>query len=176
LAQAFIRWPTVLTDFTGQFKGAGRNMAFAVKQAVSDSGKKKSTGFIKNGANKYLLYLSLALTDFLDTCSFTLQIAQVVELGATYPANHHYFNLVYARPMQGEDSFNTHTVGHFTYGEGRTDTIVVTLDANALKNLDALFVTLGDLNVHTQCIPRLELRDIFSHIFHADVINNVHRF
>jgi hypothetical protein len=78
--------------------------------------------------------------------------------------------------MQWEDSLNTHAVRHFSHGEGRTNTIVVTLDADTLKNLNALFVTFCDLNMHTQCIPRLELRDIFSHIFHADVINNVHRF
>src|SRR5210317_777536 len=164
-------WPTVLTDFYRQFKGAGRRPH---NQPVF--GRQKESPGLKNRGSQISLSCSLALTDFLDTCSFTLQIAQVVELGATHTANHHHFNPVNARSVQREDSLNTHAVGHFAYGEGRTDTIVVTLDADTLKNLDALFVTFSDLNMHTQCIPRLELRDIFSHIFHADVINNVHRF
>jgi hypothetical protein len=87
--------------------------------------QKESPGF-KNRGLQIFLYCSLALTDFLDTCSFTLQIAQVVELGTTDPTNHHHINLVNARSMQWEDSLNTHAVRHFSHGEGRTNTIVVT--------------------------------------------------
>jgi hypothetical protein len=78
--------------------------------------------------------------------------------------------------VQGKDSFDTHAVGYFAHREGRTDTIVMPLDADALKDLDALLVTLGDLHMHTQRIPTFERGDIFPHIFHADVIDRVHRF
>lgn len=118
----------------------------------------------------------LALTHFLDPRSLALQVAQVVKLGAANPADHHHLDLVEDRSVQGENPLNTHAIGDFAYGKGRTDTVVTTLDADALKDLDTLFVTLGDLDVDTQCIPRLELGDVFPHIFHADVIDNVHRF
>jgi hypothetical protein len=63
--------------------------------------------------------------------------------------------------VKGKNPLYANPVRDIAHGEGGTCPIVHPLDADALINLDALFVALDNFDVHPQGVPRLENRDVF---------------
>ena len=111
-----------------------------------------------------------------DTGCFTLQVAQVVKLGAPHIAAHDDFNLVNTRRVEREDTLNTEAVRNFADSKAGTEATVEAFDANPLIDLDTLLVAFNNLNVNAKRIAAFEDRDILAHLFHFETFDSVHGF
>jgi hypothetical protein len=78
--------------------------------------------------------------------------------------------------MQREDALNAHAAGNLPHRESGAEAVVHPLDADALENLDALFIPFNDPDMHLQVIPGLEYGNVLFDVFHFQTINDVHIF
>jgi hypothetical protein len=116
------------------------------------------------------------VTFFADTGRFTLQVAQIVELGAPDIAAHDDFNLVDTRRVEREDSLDAVAVRNLANRKAGTEPAIEAFDADPLIDLDTLFVAFNNLNVNAKSIAALEDRDILAHLFHFEPFDSVHDF
>src|SRR6266850_1429063 len=97
---------------------------------------------------------------FFDPGSLATEIPYVIQLGAADASGADHFNLVDHFRVKRKDSFHAVPEGNLANGESRPGTTVLLRNADALKNLDALFVAFLDFDVNLDGIARLESRNV----------------
>ena len=94
---------------------------------------------------------------FSDASLLTGQVAQVVQLGATYLTYLVHGNAVDVGAFDGEDTLNANGSRHLADSEATLVTVAANLDANATIELDALLVALDDFVSYGNRVTSLEL-------------------
>jgi hypothetical protein len=93
----------------------------------------------------------------LDTRSFALQLAQVVETRTPHTATLRHFDLLDSARMQRENALNADPVGNLAYSERCQGRAATTIDHNALEDLDALFLAFFDEGMHPDTVAGTEI-------------------
>ena len=76
--------------------------------------------------------------------SLTPETPEIVELGPADPTPANHVHTLYGRCVEGEDSLDTDSGRDLPNREGLTDATTTPTDADPLKGLDPLFLTLTD--------------------------------
>ena len=91
---------------------------------------------------------------FLDTCSLTAEVTQVVKLCAADASATNNVDMINNCRVQREDAFDADAEADLADGDRLTGSAVLAGDADALKDLEAFLVAFLDADVHLEGVAR----------------------
>jgi len=96
----------------------------------------------------------------LDLGLLAAEVSQVVELRATHVATGDDLDVVDHRAVHRERALDAHLEADLADGEGLAHTVAGAADDDALEDLDAGAVALGDVDVHLDGVAGAEVGDV----------------
>jgi len=106
---------------------------------------------------RLVLLLSYAAL-FSDASLLASEIAQVVQLSATYLTNLVHLDAVNVGAVDGEDTFHTYSARHLADSEALVLSVTANLDADTTVELDTLLVTFDNFVCNGYGVASLERR------------------
>ena len=101
-------------------------------------------------------------TLLLDAGSLTCELAQVVQLSATYLTDLVDLDAIDVRRLDREDTLDTYSARHLANGEALLVTMTTNLDDDATIELDTLLGTLDNFVSDSNGVTSLELWELFA--------------
>ena len=114
----------------------------------------------------------LADAAFADTCCLAASITKVVETGAPYTSSCDQLYFLNSRVVQGKRFLDADTVRNLAYRIGCIHGTALSLDNNALENLNPFLAALNDADMDTYRISRPEFGVVHSHLLLINFIND----
>ena len=116
----------------------------------------------------------LVVNLFLNLCTLTNALTDVVELSAANLTGSDEFNLDNVGRMERERLFNAATICNTSYGEGLRDTTAVLCNNGTLEDLDSLPCALFDTVVNLNGATDLDYRGILLNLLIYKSLNLIH--
>ena len=95
-----------------------------------------------------------------DLCLLTAEVAQVVQLGATYVTAADDLDVVDDRRVNRELTLDSNLERDLTNGEGFADSVARAADNDALEDLDTAAATFDDVDVNLDVVADTEIGDV----------------
>src|SRR5690606_19390190 len=111
-----------------------------------------------------------ALRLLADTSGLAAQGSQVVQLGATDAAAAYHRDGLDGRRVHREDALDADPCRDLAHGERLAGTAALPRDAHTLERLKPLLVAFAHANVHTERIPRREVRHVRAKLLLLDFL------
>jgi hypothetical protein len=105
---------------------------------------------------------------FLNACSFSAELAHVIQLRPPDAPGTDNFDLVDDLGMEREYAFDAMSERNLADRKRRADTTVLLRNANALEDLDTFLIAFFDLHMDLNCIPRLESGEVRAKLLFLD--------
>lgn len=114
------------------------------------------------------------LNALLDLGCLTGALSEIIEFSARNLTAADDLDLFDLGAVYGEGSFHADTLADSSYGEGFSESAVLTRDNDALVSLDSFFVSFDNLEVNSYGVADFELRNVFPQTFLFDSFNDIH--
>src|SRR5579872_4503801 len=105
------------------------------------------------------------LLAFAEPRRLTLQVAQIIQLRAPYPAGSHHVDVIDHPRMQRKNALHTLSEAHLPDRDALPHSRIFPGDHGAFERLQPFFVAFLDLDVYANCVSRPELRDFRPPVF-----------
>lgn len=103
-----------------------------------------------------------------NTGSLATTTTEIVQARTTHATSCYHLDFLGAWVVQGKSFFDADTVGDFADGIGGVHGATLTLDNDALENLDTLLIAFDNPNVDLDGIAGAEIRMIDAHLLLID--------